>query len=125
MLREALATGARVTGVDHSEEMVELARDRAPRARMVQAKAESLPFADETFTALAMSIVFFFFNNPIRVLRECHRVLRPGERLAIYTTGPELRGTPAAPEPIASHGHFYTDQDSRHWRGALVWLTPG
>jgi ubiquinone/menaquinone biosynthesis C-methylase UbiE len=113
LLREALAMGARVTGVDHSEEMVELARDRAPRARMVQAKAEALPFAGETFTALAMSIVFFFFDDPIRVLRECHRVLRPGWRLAIYTTGPELRGTPAAPEPIASHGHFYTDQELR------------
>jgi len=111
LLREALATGARVTGLDHSEEMVELARDRAPRAGMVHAKAEALPFADQTFTALAMSIVFFFFDDPIRVLRECQRVLRPGGRLAIYTTGPELRGTPAAPEPLASHGHFHTDQE--------------
>jgi hypothetical protein len=45
------------------------------------------------------------------VLRECRRVLRPGGRLAVYTTGPELRGTPAAPEPIASRGHFSTDEE--------------
>jgi hypothetical protein len=25
-------------------------------------------------------------------------------------TGPELRGTPAAPEPLASRGHFYSDE---------------
>jgi hypothetical protein len=38
-------------------------------------------------------------------------VLRSGGRLAIYTTAPELRGTPAAPEPIASSGHFYADDE--------------
>jgi hypothetical protein len=45
------------------------------------------------------------------VLSECLRVLRPDGRLAVYTGGPELRGTPAAPEPIASHAHFYTEDE--------------
>lgn len=100
-----------MTGLDHSEDMVELARDRAPGAEMVHSKVEALPFADETFTAVAMSIVFFFLDDPVGVLRECQRVLRPGGRIAIYTTGPELRGTPAAPEPLASRGHFYADEE--------------
>lgn len=110
LLRDALGTGARVTGLDHSQDMVELARERAPGAEVVHSKAEALPFADETFTAVAMSIVFFFLDDPVGVLRECQRVLRPGGRLAVYTTGPELRGTPAAPEPVASRGHFYADE---------------
>ena len=38
-------------------------------------------------------------------------MLRLGGRLVSYTTGPELRGTPAAPVPIASQGHFYTDEE--------------
>jgi hypothetical protein len=34
-----------------------------------------------------------------------------GAPVAIYTTGPELRGTPAAPEPLASLAHFYSDAE--------------
>jgi len=111
LLRDALATGARVTGLDHSDEMVALARQRAPGAEVVLAEAERLPFADHVFSAVAMSIVFFFLDDPVGVLRECRRVLRADGRLALYTTAPELRGTPAAPEPIASQGHFYSDDE--------------
>jgi ubiquinone/menaquinone biosynthesis C-methylase UbiE len=111
LLREALATGAAATGLDHSEEMVALARERAPGADVVVGSAEHLPFADGTFTAIAMSVVFFFLDDPVGVLRECRRVLVRGGRLAVYTTGPELRGTPAAPEPLASRGHFYSDAE--------------
>jgi SAM-dependent methyltransferase len=111
LLRDALRTGCRATGLDHSDEMVGLARERAPGAEVVVAQAERLPFAGDTFSAVAMSVVFFFLDDPLAVLRECRRVLRPGGRLAVYTTAPELRGTPAAPEPIASNGHFYTDRE--------------
>src|SRR5207237_3343349 len=34
LLRDALAAGARVTGLDHAEEMVSLARERAPGAEV-------------------------------------------------------------------------------------------
>jgi len=120
-----------VTGLDHSEEMVELARANAPGADVVLGQAEGLPFVDGSFTAIAMSIVFFFFDDPVGVLRECRRVLGPGGRLAVYTTGPELRGTPAAPEPLASRGHFYTDQElaglarSADLREVSVWNDNG
>jgi SAM-dependent methyltransferase len=111
LLRDALASGATVTGLDHSEDMARLARERAPGADVVLGSAEQLPFADASFTAIAMSIVFFFLPDPIAVLRECRRVLAPGGRLAVYTTSPALRGTPAAPEPVASRGHFYEDEE--------------
>ena len=111
LLRDALVTGAATTGIDHSEEMVALARERAPSANVLVGEAERLPFDDGTFTAVAMSVVFSFLDDPARVLRECRRVLVRGGRLAVYTTAPELRGTPAAPEPVASRGHFYTDEE--------------
>ena len=111
LLRDALATGSRATGLDHSAEMVELARQRAPGAAVVLGAAESLPFADGSFTAVAMSVVFFFLEEPAAVLRECRRVLRAAGRVAVYTTGPELRGTPAAPEPLCDRGRFYDDRE--------------
>jgi ubiquinone/menaquinone biosynthesis C-methylase UbiE len=58
-----------------------------------------------------MSIVFMFLSDPIAVLRECRRVLVAGGRIAIYTTSPSLRGTPAAPEPLASRSHMYEDEE--------------
>jgi SAM-dependent methyltransferase len=111
LLREALAAGATGVGIDHSREMVGLASERARGARLVlaDAQADALPFRDGTFTAVAMSVVFFFFDRPADVLGSCRSALSPGGRLAVYTTGPELRGTPAAPEPMASRGHFHSD----------------
>jgi SAM-dependent methyltransferase len=111
LLRDALVAGAVATGVDHSEEMVALARAHAPEAEVVLGEAERLPFGDASFTAVAMSVVFFFFADPLGVLRECGRVLEGGGRIAVFTTAPELRGTPAAPEPVANQGHFYGDEE--------------
>jgi SAM-dependent methyltransferase len=111
LLREAFSHGAAVTGLDHSDDMVRLARERVPQAEVVAGSAERLPFADGSFTAVAMSIVFLFLPDPLVALRECRRVLAPGGRCAVYTTSAQLRGTPAAPEPLASHSHFYEDEE--------------
>ena len=109
LLRDAARAGAQVTGLDHSEEMVALARERAPQARILAGDADRLPFAAAAFTAVSMSVVFQFLADPPAVLRECRRVLVTGGALAVYATGPELRGTPAAPEPLASQVHFHSD----------------
>jgi ubiquinone/menaquinone biosynthesis C-methylase UbiE len=57
-----------------------------------------------------MSVVFIFLSRPLVVLCECRRVLAPGGRIAIYTTSSSLRGTPAAPEPLAGRSHFYENE---------------
>jgi ubiquinone/menaquinone biosynthesis C-methylase UbiE len=106
-LRHAQAqTGCRVFGVDHSREMVRLARPLA-----VQAEAEQLPFEDGEFTAVSSIVAFFFFPDATRALGEMRRVLAPNGRVAIYTTSPEAKGTMAAPYPLATRGHFYTDEE--------------
>ena len=44
------------------------------------------------------------------MLSGCHRDPARG-RVAILTTPPEARGTPAAPYPLATRGHFYEDDE--------------
>jgi len=116
-LHEALRHCARAVAIDHSEEMVQLAQETnadavaAGRLEVLQGDAHDLPFADASFTCAAAMQVFFFFADPQRVLAECHRVLRPGGRLAVFTVAEGAKGTPAAPEPMASRGHFYSDDE--------------
>jgi ubiquinone/menaquinone biosynthesis C-methylase UbiE len=108
-LRHAIATtGCDGIGVDHSREMVRLAGPLA-----VHAEAEALPFGADEFTAVSSLVAFFFFPAPLRALREFRRVLAPHGRLAIYTTSPEAKGTMAAPYPLATRGHFSSDDELR------------
>jgi SAM-dependent methyltransferase len=115
-LEQALRTGCRAAAVDHSPEMVALAREvnaaaiADDRLEIVEGAAEQLPFADNTFTCAAMMQVFFFLDAP-RVLAECRRVVRPDGRIAVFTVSEAARGTPAAPEPMASRGRFYADEE--------------
>ena len=112
-LRRALETGCTGVGVDHSRDMVRLARKTTGgRASIVRASAERLPFPDGEFTVLSCLVAFFFFPDGVAALREFCRVLDPQRgRAAIYTTAPELKGTPAAPYPLATRGHFYEDDE--------------
>ena len=101
------AVGCRVTGLDHSRDMVSLAGGDAVLGTAVQ-----LPFPDGSFTAVSSLVAFFFFPEPVRALAEMRRVLDPERgRLAIFTTAPEAKGTEAAPYPLATRGHFYTDEE--------------
>jgi len=112
-LRRALQTGCRAVGVDHSSDMVRLARQTTGGdARIVQGAADALPFEDGEFTAISCLVSFFFFPDPVAVLREFRRVLNPERgRVAVFTTPPEMKGTPAAPYPLATRGHFYKDME--------------
>ncbi|MGQ4617373.1 methyltransferase domain-containing protein [Nocardia sp. R7R-8] len=51
------------------------------RARVLDASAEQLPFADETVDTVVSTLVLCTVDDPDPVLREIQRVLRPGGRL--------------------------------------------
>jgi SAM-dependent methyltransferase len=84
---------------------------REGRLEVREARAESLPFPDRTFSCAAMTGVLGFLPDPVAALAEIRRVLRRGGRFVALGSDPELKGTPAAPEPMASRLRFYDDAE--------------
>ncbi len=80
---ELAARGARVTGLDFSERMLELAREKAPGIDWVQGNALELPYADGEFDAVTVGFGARNFSDLDRGLSELARVTRPGGRVVI------------------------------------------
>ena len=69
-----------------SREMLIIARDKPERpegVRLVQARAEQLPFADGAFDAAFATLVFCSVASPAEVFTELRRVVRPGGTIAL------------------------------------------
>lgn len=84
----------RVTGLDGSTGMLEVARAEARRrlgaagalrVELVFGLADRMPFADESFDVAVSSYVLQLVPHRLRALREARRVLRPGGVLAFVT----------------------------------------
>lgn len=77
-------TGAEVTGVDLTEQMLRVGRTRVTgrdvtdRVRLLCGRAEQLPFADGTFDALTFTYLLRYVGDPAQTVRELARVVRPG-----------------------------------------------
>lgn len=79
-----------------------------PRAHLVQAAVEHLPFADATFDLVTSTVSYRHWTNPTAGLREIHRVLRAGGVLIladVLATNPptlltRLSGTQALAHPL-------------------------
>jgi demethylmenaquinone methyltransferase / 2-methoxy-6-polyprenyl-1,4-benzoquinol methylase len=75
--------GARVTGLDFSERMLERARRKAPELEWISGDLLELPFADASFDSATVGFGVRNVDDLERALRELRRVLRPGGRLGI------------------------------------------
>ncbi|HWI65795.1 MAG TPA: class I SAM-dependent methyltransferase [Symbiobacteriaceae bacterium] len=88
LLLGAARRASQVVGVDVTPAMLAEARRRADEAGLTnvtlrEATAEALPFADLRFDVAVTRLTLHHFGNPVRVLGEIHRVLRPGGRLVL------------------------------------------
>lgn len=68
-------------GVEPSEMMSEIARQRG--ITVFNARAEKLPFAEDTFDFVLMVTTLCFFDDPLQALRESSRILRPAGTIII------------------------------------------
>jgi len=83
----AARVGARTTGIDYVPELLDIARQRAAAERLdvdfVEASAEQLPFADDSFDVAISAIGVMFAADHDRAAAELVRVVRPGGRIVL------------------------------------------
>ncbi len=127
--------GLHVTGIDLSDEMLTQGRDNAHRAGVAdrvsfrQGDAQQIPFPDASLDLVVSTLSLHHWSDPVAVLDEITRVLRPGGSLLIF----DLRRDMAAPfwlllwfvtrvvvpaalrranEPLSSRDAAYTPQEA-------------
>lgn len=83
--------GGTVAGLDVNPGMLAVAKSVTSRAAAIEwheASADAMPFADGSFEVVLCQMSLQFVPDRLRALREMHRVLAPGGRLALNLPGP-------------------------------------
>lgn len=114
--RHLAITVRHVTGADTSEAMLHAARLASTADRPVDLVAGDvgrLPFAASSFDAVTAVTVLCFVPNPLVMLRELARVVRPGGRVVIGELG--RWSTWAALRRVRARRH------GGRWRAARFW----
>jgi len=129
------AHGLHVTGIDLSDEMITRGQDNARRAGLAdrvsfrQGAAQQIPFPDASLDLVVSTLSLHHWSDPVAVLNEIARVLRPGGSFLIF----DLRRDMVAPcwlllwfathvivpaslrrvnEPLSSRNAAYTPQEA-------------
>jgi demethylmenaquinone methyltransferase / 2-methoxy-6-polyprenyl-1,4-benzoquinol methylase len=82
-LERRVGPEGRVVGLDFSERMLELARQKAPGIRFDRGNALELPYEDGEFDAVTVGFGARNFSDLGRGLREMARVTRAGGRVVV------------------------------------------
>ena len=114
----------KLTGVDLSEGMLQLARRRTATARceveLLQADGAQLPFEDESFDAVVCTFSLCGFPDPRAGVKDMIRVLRPGGSLLLAdhvgSTNPLIRLGQWALQAITipTEGEHWTRRPKRY-----------
>ncbi|MFG6150476.1 class I SAM-dependent methyltransferase [Halobacillus sp. B23F22_1] len=85
--------GFEVTGLDLSEDMIELAKSRLAHdtLRFVQGDIVQLPFESESFDTIMAVNCLEWIEVPYQGITEMKRVLKPGGKLCVGVLGPTAK----------------------------------
>jgi SAM-dependent methyltransferase len=101
---------AELLGVELSASGIQFAKAKVPQAHFIQADLESDPVGDERFRAwathAACSEVLEHVDDPVALLRNARRYLRPGARLVVTVPG----GSISAFDRHIGHRRHYTPE---------------
>jgi ubiquinone/menaquinone biosynthesis C-methylase UbiE len=101
----SLCQPGRVVGLDSSSQLLAHASRRAVTAGLhhcsfLSGEAESLPFDDASFDCVHSRLVFQHLGNPVQVLTEAFRILKPSGRVIIQDI---------------DHGMIHLHPELPHW----------
>jgi len=72
-----------VVASEISIKMLEFAQKKANSVQLVQANAETLPFAESTFDAAFATLVFCSIPNPEKAFAELKRIIKPNGKIIL------------------------------------------
>ena len=118
LLDMALQTVQRACGIDHSPDMVDLAREKNARAlaegraEIVQGDVLALPWEGNHFTCAAGVEMLYFVEDPAQALAELYRVLKPGGRfVSVVAAPPESLLSKLIAAPWLKYLCFYSSDE--------------
>lgn len=109
-----------VSGIDFSEDMVEMAKAnnkeaiRSGKLNITLGQSDDMPFPDSTFDKVFCNMVIYFWDKPEKHLSEVHRVLKPG---GTFYTGIRSRESMLA-FPFVEHG--FNLYGAEQWKEILA-----
>lgn len=86
-LQTARARGAKVSGIDASKGLAELAKGRCPGADVRVGEIEELPFDNGSFNVTTGFNSFQYATDPVHALAEARRVTKPNGHVAVAVWG--------------------------------------
>jgi SAM-dependent methyltransferase len=121
--RMAADRGASVAGIDASEELIEIAAERAPEGDFRAGDIEALPWDEDSFDVVTGFSAFQFADDKVRALGEARRVSRATVAVVIPTRVPES-GITSVFKPVFP---LFTDEalDSMKRSGMFALSEPG
>lgn len=78
----------KVTGLDHNEKMLAIARKKSSGIEWELGDACSLPYEDNSFDRVLCQFALMFIDNRISAIKELMRVCKPNGRVVVSTWAP-------------------------------------
>ncbi len=91
--RKMAEIGGEWRGIDPSEKMLDIARNRAPEIKWERGKAEDMALGSESLDGVLATLTLHHWSSLSQGFGELARVMKPGAGLVIFTSSPwQMRG---------------------------------